>query len=201
MEEVEIRSTKGRAKLLGALVCISGALLFTFWKGHPLKGLAKQPLIAVQSKGSSHGSRHYKDDWIKGSFLILISQVAFSAWLILQVSLLLHWDGNHGENIVIFGYMVQKTLHHMCAHTHTAWNMVHWSGNFGSYSLLQAKVYEVYPARLTTNTWICFFASLQSSVLALIFERKTYSWKLDWDIQLLTIIYSVWLSSQFYRTT
>lgn len=90
MEEVEIRSTKGRAKLLGALVCISGALLFTFWKGHPLKGLAKQPLIAVQSKGSSHGSRHYKDDWIKGSFLILISQVAFSAWLILQVSLLLH---------------------------------------------------------------------------------------------------------------
>ncbi|ONK55834.1 uncharacterized protein A4U43_C10F1450 [Asparagus officinalis] len=137
MEEIKIKKAKGRAKIIGALVCITGALLFTFWQGPLLPGFVKRPLITVQGKNSGHGSKHYKDDWIKGSVLILTSHVAFSAWLILQ-----------------------------------------------------AMVYEVYPARLSTNTLICFFASLQSSALALIFDRNTSSWKLDWNIQLLTIVYS-----------
>nr|XP_010919069.1 WAT1-related protein At5g64700 [Elaeis guineensis] len=136
MEKVGIRSAKGRAKFLGAMICISGALIFTFWKGHPFKGLVKSPLIMVHGKGPGPETVHGKQDWIKGSVLILTSYVAFSAWLVLQ-----------------------------------------------------AIVCEVYPARLSMNTLICFFASLQSFALALIFERNLSSWLLHWNIQLLTIIY------------
>ncbi|ONK55869.1 uncharacterized protein A4U43_C10F1800 [Asparagus officinalis] len=137
MEEVKIKNAKGKAKIIGALVCITGAILFTFWQGPLLPGFVKRPLITVQGKNSGNGSKHYKDDWIKGSLLIFIANITFSVWLILQ-----------------------------------------------------AKVYEVYPARLSMNTLICFFASLQSAALALIFDRNAYSWKLEWDIQLITIIYS-----------
>ncbi|KAJ6839163.1 WAT1-related protein-like isoform X2 [Iris pallida] len=136
LEKVTIGSAKGWAKIIGAVVCISGALLFTFWKGHLLGGLVKHPLILVGTKGSGQGPQRGKDDWIKGSLLILTSNIAFSAWLILQ-----------------------------------------------------AMIYEVYPARLSMTALICFFASLQSSVLGLIFERCKSSWRMGWNIQMLTIVY------------
>ncbi|OAY76899.1 WAT1-related protein, partial [Ananas comosus] len=132
MEKVRIRSATGGAKLIGTIFCISGALVFTFWKGPLFRGFVKRPLIVVHDHGKVHG----KENWIQGSLLILASHIAFSVWLILQ-----------------------------------------------------AKVYEVYPARLSMNALICFCASFQSLLLALIFEKNTSSWQLGWNMQLVTIIY------------
>ncbi|KAK7820646.1 wat1-related protein [Quercus suber] len=53
-----------------------------------------------------------------------------------------------------------------------------------------AVVYKVYPARLSLNTLICFFVSLQSFFLALFFARNLDLWKLEWNMQLLTILCS-----------
>lgn len=55
----------------------------------------------------------------------------------------------------------------------------------------QAVVYKAYPAGLSLTVLICFFASLQSSLLALFFARDPALWKLEWNVQLLTIIYCV----------
>ncbi|XP_050228109.1 WAT1-related protein At5g64700-like [Mercurialis annua] len=60
-----------------------------------------------------------------------------------------------------------------------------WSG----WLILQALVYKVYPAPLSMTTLICFFASIQSSILALIFGRNPTFWKLEWNLELLTILY------------
>ncbi|KAJ4971100.1 hypothetical protein NE237_004199 [Protea cynaroides] len=139
LEKVKIESAKGRAKVCGTLICIGGALVFTFWKGEYLfKGFTRSPLIDIhdESRGSIHGSMHHKENWIKGSLLILTGNIAWSASLILQ-----------------------------------------------------KLVSDVFPAPLSLNTLICFFASLQSSVLALILDRESTSWRLEWDVQLLTIVY------------
>lgn len=85
MEKVGIRSAKGRAEFFGAMICISGALIFTFWKGHLFDGFVKRPLIMVHGKSVGDETAQGKQDWIKGSVLILTSYVAFSAWLVLQV--------------------------------------------------------------------------------------------------------------------
>ncbi|XVF51154.1 hypothetical protein PTKIN_Ptkin04bG0161700 [Pterospermum kingtungense] len=70
-----------------------------------------------------------------------------------------------------------------------------WSG----WLILQATVTKVYPAQLSLNVLICFIASLQSSVLALFFARNPILWKLEWNVQLLTIIYcGVVLSALVY---
>ncbi|KAK8606388.1 hypothetical protein V6N13_030671 [Hibiscus sabdariffa] len=72
---------------------------------------------------------------------------------------------------------------------------ISWSG----WLILQATVSKVYPAQLSLNVLICFVASLQSSVLAVFFARNPLLWKLEWNVQLWTIIYSgVVLSALVY---
>jgi hypothetical protein len=87
MEKVKTASPRGRAKMLGTAICISGSLVFTFWKGGYLfKSFENRALINIYSTNGSAGEyRHAKENWIKGSALILTSHVAWSAWLILQV--------------------------------------------------------------------------------------------------------------------
>nr|XP_011470863.1 PREDICTED: WAT1-related protein At5g07050-like [Fragaria vesca subsp. vesca] len=68
-----------------------------------------------------------------------------------------------------------------------------------SWLILQAVISKVYPAPLSLTTIICFFASLQSSFLALFFARNPASWRLEWNLQLLTIVYcGVVLSALVY---
>ncbi|CAK7357522.1 unnamed protein product [Dovyalis caffra] len=86
MEKVKITSLRGWAKMLGAVICITGSLVFTFWKGGYLfQSIESRPLININStKGSAGEYRHGKENWIKGSALILTSNIAGSASLILQ---------------------------------------------------------------------------------------------------------------------
>ncbi|XVF12809.1 hypothetical protein REPUB_Repub08aG0152000 [Reevesia pubescens] len=55
--------------------------------------------------------------------------------------------------------------------------------------VLQGIISKVYPAQLSMNALICFIGSLQSSLLALFFARNPVLWKLEWNVQLLTIIF------------
>ncbi|KAM1146665.1 hypothetical protein FF1_038494 [Malus domestica] len=64
--------------------------------------------------------------------------------------------------------------------SHSAWS---------AWLILQGVVSKVYPAPLSLTTIMCFFASLQSSFLALFLARNPSSWRLEWNVQLLTIVY------------
>ncbi|XP_042391801.1 WAT1-related protein At5g07050-like [Zingiber officinale] len=137
MEKVSIKTAKGRARLVGTILCIGGVLVFTFWKGHLLEGFVRTPLIEVHGSDPKRGAINDQENWLKGTALILTSLFAYSAWLILQ-----------------------------------------------------AVVSRIYPARLSMNTLMCFFALVQSSAIALIFERNASSWRMDWNIKLLAICYN-----------
>ncbi|ONI11300.1 hypothetical protein PRUPE_4G100100 [Prunus persica] len=50
-------------------------------------------------------------------------------------------------------------------------------------------LFKVYTAQLSLTTMICFYALLQSSFLALFFTRNPISWRLERNLQLLTIVY------------
>lgn len=78
---MKIANVRSQAKVLGTVICICGSLVFTFWKGHLLKGFVEKPLINIQA--GSVGD--LKQNLIKGSALIFISHIAWSGWLILQV--------------------------------------------------------------------------------------------------------------------
>ncbi|KAK9204900.1 hypothetical protein WN943_015165 [Citrus x changshan-huyou] len=63
--------------------------------------------------------------------------------------------------------------------------------SWSAWLILLATVSKDYPAPLSLNALICFFASLQSSFVALFIGRNPTLWKLDWNVQLLTIVYCV----------
>lgn len=128
MEEVNIRNVGGQAKVVGTLISISGALVFTFWKAGIVVKLVpfmnKPPLLPININYNS-GERRHVDDWIKGSALIFISQISWSGMLILQ-----------------------------------------------------GVVTKVYTAPITLTLLVCFFATLQSLMLAPFFAPNLALWSL-----------------------
>ncbi|KAK6938277.1 EamA domain [Dillenia turbinata] len=62
----------------------------------------------------------------------------------------------------------------------TAWSL---------WLILQAPIVEQYPAKLRLTTLQCFFSCIQSACWAIGFERNIDSWKLGWDIRLLSVAY------------
>ncbi|XP_027088293.1 WAT1-related protein At1g43650 [Coffea arabica] len=78
IEKISIQQRHGIAKILGSAVGLSGALVFTFYKGPPLYS-------SVHSSISHNDSKSYsKEDWIKGSLLMLLANFTWSVWLIMQ---------------------------------------------------------------------------------------------------------------------
>lgn len=63
----------------------------------------------------------------------------------------------------------------------------------------QDIVAKLYPARLSMTALMCFLATLQSALIALIFERNAAQWTLKWDSQLLSVVYAgVMISGAVY---
>ncbi|XP_010260942.1 PREDICTED: WAT1-related protein At1g43650 [Nelumbo nucifera] len=62
----------------------------------------------------------------------------------------------------------------------TAWSL---------WLVLQASIVKIYPAKLSLTTMQCFFSCIQSTILAIALERNPSSWKLGWDVSLLSVAY------------
>lgn len=81
MESVTIKRLHGMAKVLGSVLSVSGALVFAFVKGPPLKFMHRHP----ENANSSSAQDSSRGEWIKGSLIMLSANTAWCLWLILQV--------------------------------------------------------------------------------------------------------------------
>ncbi|KAK9111228.1 hypothetical protein Scep_018747 [Stephania cephalantha] len=137
MESILLKRLYGAAKVLGSVVCVSGALLFALYKGPPIKFLLRfYPSIHNEVSDSIILTNSSKSDWVKGALLVLSGNIAWSFWLIMQ------------------GPIVKR-----------------------------------YPAKIYLTNLQCCFSCIQSAIVALAFERNPSSWKLGWNIQLLSVAY------------
>ncbi|XP_024977270.1 WAT1-related protein At1g43650-like [Cynara cardunculus var. scolymus] len=57
------------------------------------------------------------------------------------------------------------------------------------WGIMQALIMKEYPAKLSLITLQCFFSLIQAIVGAVAMERNLSSWKLGWDINLLSMAY------------
>ncbi|KAL0326058.1 UNVERIFIED_CONTAM: WAT1-related protein [Sesamum radiatum] len=128
IESLSITQWHGVAKVLGAILGVSGAMAFTFYKG--------PPLFSASVNETHHETTHTKQEWIKGSFLSIASQVTYAVWLTLQAPLL-----------------------------------------------------KQYPGKLRLMVLQCGFSFLTSTIYGAAMERNLTSWKLAWNIQLLSVVY------------
>ncbi|KAK8673536.1 hypothetical protein V6N13_111865 [Hibiscus sabdariffa] len=92
MEKLEKR-TSSQAKVLGAIVAVTGAFVATLYKGPPVL-INSSPSNLLQQPLFSHQSR-----WIIGGFLILLVCLSSSTWNVLQA---------------IFGSLFRIAIHTWC---------------------------------------------------------------------------------------
>ncbi|MED6137127.1 hypothetical protein PIB30_062059 [Stylosanthes scabra] len=82
LESVNIKCKSGRAKIVGTLVCIGGALLLTLYKGKPLFNNHSSYSAASSSTRTSSGRR-----WSIGVVALMFGTLFWSSWYILQSSI------------------------------------------------------------------------------------------------------------------
>ncbi|XP_010553571.1 PREDICTED: WAT1-related protein At3g30340-like [Tarenaya hassleriana] len=87
LERVNIRSNTGRAKVVGTVVCVGGAMLLTLYRGAPLFGnrssddvsVRETRLITTSSKGRPSGER-----WSLGTVALVVGSFLWSSWFLVQ---------------------------------------------------------------------------------------------------------------------
>ncbi|KAK9045084.1 hypothetical protein V6N11_058974 [Hibiscus sabdariffa] len=66
---------------------------------------------------------------------------------------------------------------------------------YASWYILQVKLLKVFPSKYRATLVTCIIASLQSAAIGLCLDRSKAAWRLEWNLQLITIVYSGVLST------
>ncbi|KAJ3682486.1 hypothetical protein LUZ60_015059 [Juncus effusus] len=82
MENLKIRRLHGMAKAAGVVLCLAGVVAIAFYVGPAIHPMNQHHLF--RQSGNSTGQVHSKGTWIKGTFLLLFANTAFSLWLVMQ---------------------------------------------------------------------------------------------------------------------
>ncbi|KAL3845434.1 hypothetical protein ACJIZ3_002837 [Penstemon smallii] len=82
MESLAITKKHGMAKVLGSILGLSGAMAFIFYKGPPLYSSSKN------EASNSITKTYSKEEWVKGSLLMLTAVFTWCVWLIMQAPIL-----------------------------------------------------------------------------------------------------------------
>ncbi|KAJ4969535.1 hypothetical protein NE237_016236 [Protea cynaroides] len=90
VETVNLRTLSGNVKLIGVTLCMVGAVTLAFYKGPHMK------LLIHDSFSKSHIQKDQvlsttNKTWIKGVFLMLISNTLWGFWLVLQGRILISY--------------------------------------------------------------------------------------------------------------
>ncbi|KAL8153563.1 hypothetical protein V2J09_011323 [Rumex salicifolius] len=67
--------------------------------------------------------------------------------------------------------------------------------SYAAWFIVQAKLLKAFPFKYWATMSTCIFASIQSAITGVCLDRSPHAWKLQWNLQLITIIYSGILAS------
>lgn len=82
-ETLNIKSNIGRAKVLGTVICICGALVLTLYKGTALT----QQTAQVQKQTTDVSTAAITQKWAMGSVMLIVSISIWSSWFIVQAKI------------------------------------------------------------------------------------------------------------------
>ncbi|KAI4344350.1 hypothetical protein L6164_011585 [Bauhinia variegata] len=92
-EKVNIRGLRSIAKILGTVICVSGAVSMSLVKGPKLLNAEHLPSKSVMASGG--------ENWLLGCLLLFASCCFWSAWLILQVPI----TASHPNHLSLSAWM------------------------------------------------------------------------------------------------
>ncbi|KAK4429544.1 WAT1-related protein [Sesamum alatum] len=83
IEKVGLSERHGWGKVVGTAVGLCGAMIYTFYKGPPLD-LHHSHRNEAPAPAASFSKTHTKQEWIKGSLIMIASNLTWALWLIMQ---------------------------------------------------------------------------------------------------------------------
>jgi drug/metabolite transporter (DMT)-like permease len=86
LEAINLRASSGAAKLAGVALCIAGVLVIALYAGPPLSPLNHHRAFAGHAHAAGGATK--QGQWMKGTFLMLLANVTWSLWIVLQARLL-----------------------------------------------------------------------------------------------------------------
>ncbi|KAL5803683.1 hypothetical protein ACOSQ4_031988 [Xanthoceras sorbifolium] len=105
-----------------------------------------------------------------------------------------------GKDLIHFGH---PKIHNSSITVHLS--EPHWTrgtfllvGSVLSYAtwyMVQVKLQKIFPFKFTSTMLTCMITSIQSAIIGLCIDTSKASWKLGWNLQLITILYSGALST------
>ncbi|XP_059073649.1 WAT1-related protein At2g39510-like [Cryptomeria japonica] len=96
MEKVDFKSRAGQAKIIGTLVCVSGAMSMTFYKGIKIQ-LWPSPFHF----GEHNESDSKNEDLTKGSLMVVSGCIFFSTWFIFQKSISKKYPAQYSSTTIM----------------------------------------------------------------------------------------------------
>ncbi|XP_019164996.1 PREDICTED: WAT1-related protein At3g30340-like isoform X6 [Ipomoea nil] len=78
-ERINMKCKSGKAKILGTIICLMGAIVLILYKGKPLTN---------NNNASSQGgveANHNTKSWVIGSLFLFAGTLAWSSWFLIQV--------------------------------------------------------------------------------------------------------------------
>lgn len=84
---MSIRSKGGRAKILGALICIGGALSLTLYKGMPLTNQHSQATAQIVNHNYMMSAAKQRERWALGSVLLAAGCLLWASWFLIQAKI------------------------------------------------------------------------------------------------------------------
>ncbi|KAJ9173825.1 hypothetical protein P3X46_016924 [Hevea brasiliensis] len=88
MESVNIKSNSGRAKVVGTLVCVGGAMVLTLYRGMPLFAHPQSQTSQIVPQAMEHSIKlsysKRAERWTIGCVALIVGTLLWSSWFLLQ---------------------------------------------------------------------------------------------------------------------
>ncbi|KAK6945004.1 EamA domain [Dillenia turbinata] len=105
LETVNIKSNSGRAKVLGTLVCVSGAMLLSLYKGTPL---FNSSISQVTTAASNHTleltAAKRTERWTIGSIALVAGTFFWSSWFLLQSKIIRRYPCQYSSTAIMSSF-------------------------------------------------------------------------------------------------
>ncbi|CAL5044652.1 unnamed protein product [Urochloa decumbens] len=85
IEEFKLRNPAGIAKVTGMALCLAGVFAIAFYAGPSLRPVNHHRAFGAATRA---GITAGKGAWIEGAFMLLLSVVAYSLWIVMQAAVL-----------------------------------------------------------------------------------------------------------------
>ncbi|RAL54450.1 hypothetical protein DM860_001578 [Cuscuta australis] len=113
LEKISIRSRSGRAKVIGIVTCLGGALLLTFYKGMPVvKFHLSEPTL---SRSAGKTVRPRGERWVFGSLAMFAGTIFWSSWFLIQSNISKSYPCQYSSTVIMnFFSAIQSAVLTLC---------------------------------------------------------------------------------------